>query len=303
MNEGLVIVRRGTEKDKRAIVSRPSATLELLARQGSTEVTRQQIAKGKIFYLDAASEWEGFEFFYILAGALLVKDRNIVLGPGDYFYHRGLPERMYFEVKSDVQFLLVSSPPSFHLVRDEFQDMMALAQSVEEKDEATEGHCSRIERLALQIGDRLGLSGDRLIALSYAAYLHDVGKVKVPDEILNKPGPLTDVEWDEMRRHPDYGAEMLREKEFLTDAAKIVRAHHERYDGTGYPRGLKGEEIPIEARIIAVVDAYDAMTSDRPYRKALTKEQAIEELKKNAGTQFDPRVVTAFLAVIGRTNV
>ncbi len=300
MIDGLIIMRR---QDRHEKVAKRSTTLELLARQGSTEVTRQQIAKGKIFYLDAASEWEGFEFFYILAGALLVKDKDIVLGPGDYFYHHGLPERVYFEVKSDAQFLLVSSPPSFHLVRAEFQDMMALAQSVEEKDEATEGHCSRIERLALQIGDRLGLSGDRLIALSYAAYLHDVGKVKIPDEILNKPGPLTDSEWIEMRRHPDYGAEMLREKEFLADAAEIVRAHHERYDGTGYPRGLRREEIPIEARIIAVADAYDAMTSDRPYRKALTKEQAIEELKKNAGTQFDPRVVTAFLAVIGRTNV
>ncbi len=295
MVAGLKIVRRS---DQREQVKRPSATLELLARQGKVEVTRQRIKAGKIFYLDAASEWEGFEFFYILTGILLLKDSNILLRPGDYFYHHGLPKRVYFEVKQDVQFLLVSSPPSFHLVQEEFQEMMALARSVEEKDEATQGHCSRIERLALHTGERLGLTGDQLITLSYAAYLHDVGKVKVPDDILNKPDSLTDEEWKEMRKHPDYGAEMLKEKEFLREAAEVVRAHHERYDGTGYPRGLQGEEIPIEARIIAVVDAYDAMTSDRPYRPAMSKEEALEELKKNAGTQFDPRVVNAFLLVI-----
>ena len=300
MVAGLTIVRRSDQIER---VKRPSAELELLARQGIVEVTRQRIAAEKIFYLDAASEWKGFEFIYLLAGALLLKDENILLEAGDYFYHHGLPQRVYFEVKEDVELLLVSSPPSFHLVRDEFQDMMALARSVEEKDKATEGHCSRIEQFALRIGERLGLTGDQLVTLSYAAYLHDVGKVKVPDEILNKPGPLTDAEWNEMRKHPDYGAEMLKEKDFLKDAAEIVRAHHERYDGTGYPRGLKGDEIPIEARIIAVVDAYDAMTSDRPYRKALPKEKAIAELKKNAGTQFDPRVVEVFLSVINRTNV
>ena len=301
MVAGLKIVRRS---DQREQVKKESTTLELLARQGKVEVTRQRIKAGKIFYLDAASEWEGFEFFYILTGILLLKDRNILLRPGDYFYHHGLPERVYFEVKEDVQFLLVSSPPSFHLVQEELQEMMALARSVEEKDEATQGHCSRIERLALHTGERLGLSGDQLITLSYAAYLHDVGKVKVPDEILNKPSSLTDEEWKEMRKHPDYGAEMLKEKDFLREAAEIVRSHHERYDGTGYPRGLRGEEIPIEARIIAVVDAYDAMTSDRPYRPAMSKEEALEELKKNAGTQFDPRVVNAFLLVVShRTDV
>jgi len=296
---GLKIVRRSDQHEQ---VKRESATLELLARQSKVEVTRQRIDAGKIFYLDAASEWEGFEFFYILTGALLLRDKGVLLEAGDYFYHHGLSERAYFEVKEKVEILVVSSPPSFHLVREEYQKLFALALSVEEKDEATKGHCSRIEQLALQTGERLGLNGEQLIALSYAAYLHDVGKVRVPDEILTKPGPLTEEEWKEMRKHPIHGAEMLREKEFLRDAAEIVRTHHERYDGTGYPRGLKGEEIPIEARIISVVDAYDAMTSDRPYRPAMSREEAIEELKKNAGTQFDPRVVKVFLLVLGRSN-
>ncbi len=300
MVAGLKVVRRSDQNEQ--IERRPSAELELLARQGAVEVTRQRIEAGKIFYLDAASEWEGFEFVYLLTGVLLLKDENTLLTAGDYFYHHGLSERVFFEVREDVEFLLVSSPPSFHLVRKEFQEIMALARSVEEKDEETEGHCSRIERLAILTGERLGLIDNRLIPLSYAAYLHDVGKVRVPSEILTKPGPLTEEEWKEMRKHPVYGAEMLKEKEFLREAAEVVRAHHERYDGTGYPRGLKGEEIPIEARIISVVDAYDAMTSDRPYRPAMSREDAIEELKKNAGTQFDPRVVKVFLSVLRRAD-
>jgi HD-GYP domain-containing protein (c-di-GMP phosphodiesterase class II) len=279
--------------------------LELLDIQGSVEVTRQRIVAGKMFYLDAASEWEGFEFIYLLAGSLLLKDKDaeIHLEAGDHISHRGLPERVHFRVEEDVEFLMVSSPPSFHLMRAEIQDMMAIALSVEEKDATTEGHCHRIQNLSLRVGERLGLSGDQLISLSYAAYLHDIGKVKVSDKILNKPGPLTDEEWEEMRRHPVYGEQMLAGKEFLADAAKLVLAHHERHDGSGYPNRLKGEGIPIEARIIAVVDSYDAMTSDRPYRLALPQGEACWELRRNAGTQFDPRVVEAFLTVLEQSDV
>jgi len=300
--EGLTVGRR---EDVRGKVSKPSTTLELLDIQGSVEVTRQRIVAGKMFYLDAVSEWEGFEFIYLLAGSLLFKDKDaeIHLEAGDHISHRGLPERVHFRVEEDVELLMVSSPPSFHLMRAEIQDMMAIALSVEEKDAATEGHCHRIQNLSLRVGERLGLSGDQLISLSYAAYLHDIGKVKVPDKILNKLGPLTDEEWEEMRKHPIYGEQMLADKEFLADAAKLVLAHHERHDGSGYPNRLKGEDIPIEARIIAVVDSYDAMTSDRPYRLALPQGEACWELRRNAGTQFDPRVVEAFLTVLEQSDV
>jgi putative nucleotidyltransferase with HDIG domain len=275
--------------------------LELLAMSGSVEITRQRIEAGKHFNLYAADDWAGFEFMYMLSGVLSLEDGRggeISIQVGDYVYHNGLPEEAYFRVETDVELLLVCMPPSFHLIRDDMQDIMALARSVEEKDEQTEGHCSRLERLATLTGERLGLPGKQLIALSYGAYLHDIGKVMVPDEILGKTSALTDEEWIEIQRHPDHGAEMLTKKQYLAGAAEVVRAHHERFDGGGYPRGLRGEEIPIGARVVAVVDTYDAIVSARPYKKALAKDEAIQELEKNAGTQFDPLVVKAFLDVV-----
>jgi len=291
----------GRSDDRGKNVEKESTALELLAHHGPVEVTRYRIAAGKHFYLDAQDEWTGFEFIYVLKGKLALDSdgKRIELHPRDYFHHRGLPKRAYFQVERDTELLIVSSPPSYHLIRKEIQSLMTLARSVEEKDAVTEGHCKRLERLAVATGERLGLSGQQLIDLSYAAYLHDVGKVKIPDEILNKAEPLTDEEWKEMHRHPEYGEEMLKEKEFLHAAARIVRAHHEHYDGSGYPDGLKGKQIPLEARIIAVVDTYDAITSERPYQPALAKKKAFEELRKGGGSQFDERVVEAFIALVG----
>lgn len=300
--DGLTLGRSEGDRPK---AEKKSTTLELLVQQGAVEVTRHRIVAGKHFFLDEAKEWSGFEFIYVLGGSLSLtgEGKGSTLRSGDYLYHRGLPERAYFRVDEDVDLLMVSSPPSYHLIKDEIQEMMALARSVEEKDEETEGHCHRLERLAIRTGERMGLSAQRLIDLSYGAYLHDIGKVRVPDGILNKAGPLSDGEWVEMRRHPEHGADMLREKAFLKEASRIVLAHHENYDGSGYPNGVRGEEIPIEARIVAVVDAYDAITSERPYQEALAKQTAVLELKLNAGTQFDPRVVRAFMSVIGEDDL
>jgi len=300
--DGLTVGRARREEGS----DRPKSAQELLATYRAVEVTRHTIPAGKPIYMDEASEWSGFEFVYVLKGSMvLVRDGDrseegepFAVRAGDYFYHAGLPERAVFRVEEETELLLVSSPPSYHLIQHEVPEMLALARSVEEKDEATEGHCHRLERLAILTGERLGLSGERLINLSYAAYLHDIGKVKVPSEILGKTEALDDAEWEEMRQHPIHGEDMLREKDFLAEAAKIVRAHHERYDGTGYPDGLRGEAIPIEARVIAVVDAYDAITSERPYQAAQAKKRALEELRLGSGTHFDPRVVRAFSSVL-----
>ncbi|UCF09701.1 MAG: HD domain-containing protein [Candidatus Bipolaricaulota bacterium] len=275
-------------------------TLELLARHDSLEVTRQRIASGKLFYLDAASDWEGFELIYVLRGELRLKsdDEEIVLHAGDFVHHHGLDERALFHVEEEAELLLVASPPSFHLMRDEMQDLLAISRSVEDKDGATEEHCVRLERLALRTGERLALTGDDLIALSNAAYLHDVGKVELPDGILDKAGLLTDEERAEIKRHPEHGAKILEGRRELRSAAALVAAHHEWFNGEGYPNGLCGEEIPLGARIIAVVDAFDAMVTDRPYQPGVSVADAREELRRAAGTQFDPTVVEAFLGVL-----
>ena len=173
-----------------------------------------------------------------------------------------------------------------------------LTSALDQRDRVTEGHSRRVTDLSVIVARELGIEGDELLNIERAAILHDIGKLAVPDAILSKPGPLTPDEWVEMRRHPDVGYQMVRDVPFLSRAAEIIRSHHERFDGAGYPRNLKGEEIPVGARIFAVVDAYDAMTSDRPYRMALSHDEALSEIRRQAGTQFDPVVVVPFFAAV-----
>ncbi|MEX2159987.1 MAG: HD-GYP domain-containing protein [Dehalococcoidia bacterium] len=175
----------------------------------------------------------------------------------------------------------------------------ALVSALDARDRETKGHSFRVASYVLSMARTLGVpEGTHEWTDMYrGALLHDVGKIGVPDSILHKPGPLTPEEWDSMKRHPDIGHDMLREISFLSGAASIVHAHHERFDGKGYPRGMAGDEIPIGARIFTIADAFDAMTSDRPYRKALKPEMAREEIVRHSGTQFDPQAVQAFLLV------
>lgn len=172
------------------------------------------------------------------------------------------------------------------------------AKALELRDFETKGHSERVTRLTVLLADRMGVRGEGREWMRIGALLHDVGKLAIPDSILLKPGELTLEEWKIMKRHPLYAFEMLKEIEFLRPALDIPLYHHERYDGKGYPKGLVGEEIPLGARIFAVVDAWDAMTNDRPYRKALRREEAIKEIKEGSGTYFDPKVVKAFLALL-----
>jgi putative nucleotidyltransferase with HDIG domain len=166
------------------------------------------------------------------------------------------------------------------------------------RDQETTGHSFRVALYAVALARSLGCRGEALKAIEWGALLHDVGKMVVPDHILRKVGPLTDDEWLIMRQHPGWGYEMLAEVRFLQAAAlEIIYSHHERWDGLGYPRGLAGEEIPLGARIFAVVDTYDAITSDRPYRRARNHQQAMAELERVAGEQLDPHVVAAFAAL------
>jgi len=172
------------------------------------------------------------------------------------------------------------------------------ANALDLKDEDTAGHSKRVTDMTVRLARRLGMSADELVHVQRGALLHDIGKMGIPDSILLKRGPLTEEEFEIMKRHPVYAYELLSPIEFLRPALDIPYAHHERWDGTGYPRGLKGEEIPLAARIFAIVDVFDALTSDRPYRKAWTREEALAHIRKGVGTHFDPRVAEAFFEMI-----
>jgi putative nucleotidyltransferase with HDIG domain len=172
--------------------------------------------------------------------------------------------------------------------------LKALTAALETRDSETHGHSERVVSYSLRLGREYGLNGEQMKSLEFGSLLHDIGKIGVPDSILRKPAKLTEEEWVRMREHPLHGQQILRGIEFLQGAARVVAQHHEKWDGTGYPLGLRAEEIDICARIFAVADAFDAITSDRVYRRGKSYEAASQELDDWAGRQFDPKVVDAF---------
>ncbi|MBI3964969.1 MAG: response regulator [Chloroflexi bacterium] len=176
------------------------------------------------------------------------------------------------------------------------ETMVALAKAIDARDPYTGGHVERVRRYSLHLARRQGLSGDALRQLEFGALLHDVGKIGIPDAILTKPEPLSDQEVAVMRRHPDIGRRMLEGLQFLDVALSAVRFHHERWDGLGYPEGLAGDAIPLAGRIVAVADAFDALTTDRPYRHGLTAADALAEVERGAGAAFDPVLARSFVA-------
>jgi HD-GYP domain-containing protein (c-di-GMP phosphodiesterase class II) len=178
-----------------------------------------------------------------------------------------------------------------------------LLATLHENSIETEAHAERIKAYCQAIGNAQELSSEEQSELALLAVLHDIGKVGVRQNVLQKPGPLTSEEWDEMRRHSEIGYRIAQNTPELSVVADYILSHHERWDGKGYPRNLKGEEIPLLCRILAVADAYDPITSDRVYRKALSKEEAMEELRRNSGTQFDPTLADLFLGLLSEDKV
>ncbi|MBU1262958.1 HD domain-containing protein, partial [bacterium] len=177
------------------------------------------------------------------------------------------------------------------------ETIKSLAEALEARDSYTKNHSEKVSDYAKRIAEKMGLPFYEIKKITQAALLHDLGKMAIPDGILNKPGTLNEKEWEEVRKHPEKSEEILRHLTFVT-FLPIIRHHHERFDGTGYPDKLSQDMIPLGARILAVADSFEAMTKDRSYRKALSKERAIDELKRCSGGQFDPKVVRAFLEVL-----
>jgi putative nucleotidyltransferase with HDIG domain len=217
-----------------------------------------------------------------------IEHRRVVLENRDYQHNL---EKLVEKRTAEVHRALIQLEQSYD------ETLQALGRALDLKDAETQGHCERVTAFTLAIAKAMDIDSVMLPQIGRAAFLHDIGKMAIPDRILLKPGPLNDEERKVMRTHCDIGYNMLVQIPFLREAAEIVLAHQEYFDGTGYPRGLQGEAIPLGARIFAVADALDAMISDRPYRKALSMDHARKEIQRCSGTQFDPKVVEIFLSL------
>jgi len=256
------------------------------------------VSKDPRFFQDVDKK-TGFKTKSILAVPLIRKGK--VIGVAEVINKKGggeftVEDTILFEAIAEQAAVAMENAKLYSQLENLFlSSIRAIVNAIEEKDEYTRGHTGRVTEYSLLIGKRLGLSNDEIKTLELSALLHDVGKIGIPDSILRKPGRLTDEEYAVIKSHPLRGVKILEPIENIRHILPGIRHHHERYDGKGYPDGLKGKKIPFYARIIAVADAFDAMTSDRPYRKGLPIEIARKEIEENRGTQFDPECADAFL--------
>jgi len=274
----------GLELVPRALRLAPDAVIIMFSGAQTIEHTIAAMRAGAFDYLTKPFELAQVEAAVRRAlrhHALLVTKRR---------YEQQLTE-LVAQRTTELRYALDSLADSYRAT------LQALAAALETRDRETHGHSERVVSFTLRLGHEVGVTDIDLCALEFGALLHDIGKIGIPDAILRKPAALNEGEWERMRQHPSLGAQILAGIEFLTGAARVVAQHHERWDGTGYPHGLVGAEIDLNARIFAVADAFDAITSDRVYRAGRSYEAAVRELKQEAGRQFDPEVVAAFLRI------
>ncbi|MGD9677363.1 MAG: HD-GYP domain-containing protein [Vulcanibacillus sp.] len=281
-----------------------SGELSLLAKGDGAEVMLQKIKAKETVFIEPSDVSESMEFLYIIEGELEVDKEDIksFLKPGNYLYVHHLNETIQFKTLTDVTLLYFSTHPQFYFLSTTIRELIELAKKVEEKDLYTHNHNQRVKEYALKIGNKLNLPKDRIETLVFAALFHDLGKVHIPDEILNKPSKLTEEEFEYIKKHCSDGAHLV-EKTYYENIAKIIEQHHEKLNGSGYPNGLKGDEILFEAKIISVSDSFDAMTTDRPYRKGFSPQAAVEELRELRGIYYDEEIVDAFIEILREDGI
>ena len=259
----------------------PNSVLILLGDEDSGDTAVRAFRAGVFDFLRIPSELD--EIGATVARA--AEHQEIKILKDNYQFHL---ESLAAERAAEIDKALEEVESSYRIT------LKALVQALETRDFETHGHSERVVTFSLRLGHELGLDKAAMRDLELGALLHDIGKIGVPDAVLRKPAKLNAEEWEKMRLHPFHGQKILRNIKFLEGAARVVCQHHEQWDGSGYPYGLRGEDIDIGARIFAVVDAFDAMISDRVYRKGRPYQAALEELERCAGTQFDPLIVEAF---------
>jgi putative nucleotidyltransferase with HDIG domain len=288
----------GIELLKKVRSGYPDTAVVMITAVSNANAAIEALKEGASDYLIKPFNLE--EIVMSIANAL--EKRRLILENRGYQEH--LEELVRVQTAEIRGLLAIEQQKTFQLNKalDEIQvtyntTLEALSTALDYRDNVTEGHSQRVVKYSIEIGKALGLKNYDLEVLARGTLLHDIGKIGVPDSILRKPAILTSEEWGEMRKHVEYGYRMLKGIPFLKDASSIVLHHQERYDGAGYPQGLKRDEIVIGARIFAIVDTYDSMTTDRPYRKALTDKDAREEILRGRNSQFDPVVVDTFFKI------
>jgi HD-GYP domain-containing protein (c-di-GMP phosphodiesterase class II) len=302
-DSGLTYLNKGQAIEK---VSLKGLDFSLLASGDGTEVIHHRLSAGSRWALTPEEGGKALEHVFVLTGQLICEffKGDIVLKAGASISTMPVEKHLAFVAETDTDFLYVSSRPVWHHYSKEVRDMMDLAVSVERKDGYTADHCQRITRLSRIVGEKMNLSPNEMHEINLGGFLHDIGKVKVPEDILGKPSGLNDDEWSIMKKHTIFGRQMLDDIRLpnLQNASLIVEQHHERYNGTGYPYGLRGDQILTGAAIVAVVDSYDAMTTDRVYRKGRSKEEALIEIEKGCGSLYRPDIVEAFHSISNKID-
>lgn len=272
--------------------------ITLLVQKGGMEVIRQELPAGTRWSLCPDPERDLLESVVVISGRLAWyrREGTVVLRAGDSLVAHPVREELVFQAKTRVHLLYFCSRPVFDLYTRQAEEMKAMAVAVEVKGGYTVNHCHHVAELSTRIGEAMRLSPDALVVLNHGAFLHDLGKMRVPDSILTKTGPLTAEEWEIMRSHTTWGREMV-ENTIVAATGAILEAHHERWDGSGYPHGRRGEDIPLEAQIVGVADSYCAMTTDRVYRARVPAREALAEIRRLRGVLYHPAVVDALVAL------
>ena len=296
----LLIFKKGEALDT---ASTKSSVTSLMSSHDGTEVIYHCLKKGSRWGMSPNEDGTStLEAVYIISGKIKVHTLNedSFLEQGDYLSCQPVSEFLILTAIEDAEFLYISSEPIFHFYSSDTKNLENLAIEIEKKDGYTSEHCSRIRKLSMLVGEEFGLNSESLMKLNFGAFLHDIGKTEVPESILLKPSRLNDDEWAIMKDHTKFGAAILRKTNIahMVIAAEVVEQHHERYDGSGYPQGLKEDDICVEAAIVGLVDSFDAMTSERIYSKARSKENALTEIKQLRGVKYHPDVVDCFLSIV-----
>ena len=261
----------------------PDAVIIMVSASQTTETAVAAMRAGAFDYVMKPFDLEHLE----VAVARALEHQRLVESKQRY---EGYLERMIERRTAQLDRALESLEDAYRTT------LKALINALETRDAETHGHSERVVNFSLRLGREMGLDAEQMRSLEFGSLLHDIGKIGVPDAILRKPAKLSEEEWVRMREHPLHGQKILRGIEFLEGASRVVAQHHEKWDGSGYPLGLKGEEIDLNARIFAVADAFDAMTRQTPYAPHRSAEDAIKEIEACAGTQFDPKIVRLFVA-------